>query len=182
MLENDELALRIISSGVGNITENDVRLATTSQAIIYGFHVAMPPAVKRLAQRDHVSVRIFQVIYELIDDAKAVLTELLTPDIVENDIGRLVVKAVFRTTKEEIVCGGEVTKGKATPGVLARVRRGDEELAEIEVLSVQRQHQEAKEVFEGELCGLRIKTRGRLLLQEGDRLEFFTRELVKRTL
>ena len=72
--------------------------------------------------------------------------------------------------------------GKAVPNVLARVKRGDETLAEVEIVKVQRQQQEAKEVFEGEMCGLSIKTAKKLLLEEGDKLEFFTRELVKRTL
>jgi len=84
--------------------------------------------------------------------------------------------------RDEIIAGGEVTSGKATPDVLARVIRGGEQLAEVEVAKVQRQQQEAKEVFEGELCGLSLKTAKRLQLEEGDKLEFFTRELVKRSL
>lgn len=182
LLENDELALRIISSGVGNISENDVRLATSSDAIIYGFNVELSATVKRLAQRDKVSVRLFRVIYELIDDAKAVLTQLLSPEVVETEVGRLTIKGVFRTTKEEIICGGEVTKGKAMARLLAWVYRGDEQLAEVEVAEVQRHQQEAKEVFEGEMCGLRLKTQKRLVIEVGDKLLLFTRELKKRTL
>ncbi|MGH7196192.1 MAG: translation initiation factor IF-2 [Candidatus Saccharimonadales bacterium] len=182
LLENDELALRVISSGVGNISENDVRMAAGSDAIIYGFSVELSQAVKKLAQREKVNVRIFRIIYELIDDAKATLEALLTPDVVETEIGKLVVKGVFRVTKEEVICGGEVTKGKIEAGLLARVKRGDEQIAEVEVTTVQRQQQEAKEVFEGEMCGLQLKTKGRVNVEEGDRLEFFRRELVKRTL
>jgi translation initiation factor IF-2 len=100
----------------------------------------------------------------------------------ESEIGALTVKGVFRTTKEAIICGGEVTKGKVVADVLARVKRGGELLAEVEVTSVQRQQQEAKEVFEGEMCGLNLKTEKKLTIEEGDKLEFFTRELVKRTL
>lgn len=182
LLENDELSLRVISSSVGNISENDVRLAAGSDAIIYGFNVQLPLAVKRLTQREKVSVRIFSIIYELIDDAVEVLTELLSPEVVEKESGELVIKGVFRIAKGEVVCGGQVTKGKAQPGVLARVWRGKEKVAEVEVTNVQRQRQEVKEVFEGEMCGLQIKTQGKLAIEEGDRLEFFKRELVKRTL
>ena len=82
----------------------------------------------------------------------------------------------------QIIAGGEITNGKAMPNILARVKRGDEQIAEVEVMSVQRQQQEAKEVFEGEMCGLSLKTEKKLLIEEGDKLEFFTRELVKRTL
>lgn len=182
LLENDEVAPRIISSGVGNISENDVRMAEGSQAIIYGFNVQLPPAVKRLAQRDKVSVRIYRIIYELIDDAKQALEDLLAPEVVENEIGKLTIKGIFKTTKDEVICGGEVTKGKVQPTLLARVKRNNEQIAEVEVTSVQRNHQEAKEVFEGEMCGMQLKTKGKLIMQEGDKLEFFTRELVKRTL
>ncbi|MGE5299027.1 MAG: hypothetical protein ACM3KF_03235, partial [Acidobacteriota bacterium] len=88
----------------------------------------------------------------------------------------------FRTTRDEVICGGEVTTGKVTASVLARVLHGDEQVAEVEVTKVQRQQQEAKEVFEGEMCGLSLKTTKKIVVEEGDKLEFFTRELVKRTL
>ncbi|MFA5392653.1 MAG: translation initiation factor IF-2 [Candidatus Paceibacterota bacterium] len=179
---NGEVKLRIIGSGVGNISENDIRLAEDGNTIVYGFNVELSPAVKRLAGRDKVSVRIFKVIYELLDDVRASMEKLLAPEVVETDIGQLTIKGVFRTTKEEIIAGGEVTSGKVIPRVLVRVRRDDKQLAEVEIINVQRQKQEVKEVFEGEMCGLNIKTTKKLLLEEGDTLEFFTRELVKRTL
>ncbi|HEX4662528.1 MAG TPA: translation initiation factor IF-2 [Candidatus Saccharimonadales bacterium] len=182
LLENSELSIKVIGSGVGNITENDVRTAASSEAIIYGFNVQLPPAVKRLAVREKISVRIFRVIYELLDDAKMTLENLLSPEVVETPVGALTIKGIFRTSKDLIICGGEVTSGKVMPGTLARVKHGDSELAEVEVTSVQRQQQEAKEVFEGEMCGLSLKTKGRLVVEEGDRIELFTRELVKRTL
>jgi translation initiation factor IF-2 len=182
MLENEEISLRIVGSGVGNISENDVRLAAGSDAIIYGFNVQLQPAVKRLAMQDNVSVRIYKIIYELIDDARAVMTELLSPEVVETETGRLIIRGVFRTTRDEIICGGEVTKGKIMPNYLARVSRDGEELGEVEVKTVQRNKADAKEVFEGEMCGLQLRTKGKLLLEEGDRLDFFTRELRKRSL
>ena len=177
-----EITLRIVSSGVGNISENDVRLAADGSTIIYGFNVELPPAVKRLAMRDKVQVRLYKVIYELLDDARSSMEAMLAPEVVENEIGTLEVKGIFRTLKDEIIAGGEVTTGKVVPNVLVRVKRGGEQLAEVEVTKVQRQQQEAKEVFEGEMCGLTLKTTKKLLVEEGDTLEFFTREMVKRTL
>lgn len=174
--------LHIVGSGVGNISENDVRLAADGKTIVYGFNVDLPPAVKRLAQRDKVEVRLYKVIYELLDDARARMEALLAPEVVETEIGSLAVKGVFRTTKDEVIAGGEVTKGKIYAGLLVRARRGDEVIDEAEVVKVQRQQTEAKEVFEGELCGLSLKTSRKLQLEEGDTLEFFTREMVKRTL
>lgn len=177
-----EITLRVIGSGVGSISENDVRLASDAKTIIYGFNVDLPPAVKQLASRDKVQVRLFKVIYELLDDARASMEAMLAPEVVETKIGTLTIKGVFRTLKDEIIAGGEVTSGKVMPGLLAHVNRGDEEIAEVEVVKVQRQQQEAKDVIEGEMCGLSLKTHKKLILEEGDKLEFFTRELVKRTL
>jgi len=177
-----EISVRIVGSGVGNVSENDVRLASDSGAIIYGFNVAMAPEVKRLAVRDHVPVRMFNVIYQLLDDARQSMEELLAPEVVETEVGKMTVKGIFRTLRDEVIAGGEVTSGKVTAGLLARVMRGKENLMEVEVVSVQRQQQEAKEVFEGEMCGLNLKTPKKLLIEEGDKLEFFTRELKKRTI
>ena len=178
----DAINLRVIGSGVGNINESDIRLADSSQAIVYGFNIDLPPAVKRLAMRDRVQVRLFKVIYELLDDARQSMEQMLEPDVVETEIGVLNVKGVFRTMRDEVICGGMVEKGKVVAHTLARVKRSGEQIAEVEVMSVQRQQQEAKEVFEGEMCGLSIRTHKKLQLEIGDTLELFTRELVKRTL
>ena len=174
--------LRIVGSGVGNISENDVHLAATEGTVIYGFNVDLPPAVKRQAARDKVEVRIYKVIYELLDNAKQSMEALIAPEVVETQIGSLTIKGIFRTLKDEVICGGEVTSGKIMPGLRARVLRGGEELAEVDVTKVQRNQVEAKEVFEGDMCGLSLKTDKKLQLELEDKVEFFTRELVKRTL
>lgn len=181
-LDTEEVAVRVVGSGVGAINDNDVRMAHTSSAIIYGFSVSIPTGIKQLASRDRVPVRIYKVIYELIDDARAELTKLLAPEVIETDIGRLVVKGIFKTTKTEVICGGEVTKGKLVFPSLARVMRSGEELAEVEITNLKRGPQDAKEVIEGEMCGLSFKSTSRVDIQEGDHIEFFTRETVARTL
>lgn len=177
-----EVTLNIVSSGVGNITENDIRLAGDSNTVIYGFSVQLPPAVKRLASRERIEVRIYDIIYELIDDAKNSMESLLAPEVVETEIGTLDVQGIFRTMKDEVITGGKVTSGKITPGLLVRMKRGDELLGEAEIIKLQREKVEAKEVFEGDMCGLSLKTDKKVLLEIGDTLEFFTREVVQRTL
>lgn len=181
-LDSEEVAVRIVGSGVGPINENDVHMAATSKAIIYGFHTMLPASIKQLSARDKVSIRLFKVIYELIDDVKTELTQLLAPEVVEKPLGRLVVRGIFKTTKSEVICGGEVTKGKLIVPALARVMRGNEELAEVEVTNLKRGPQDAKEILEGEMCGLSFTTKSRVDLQEGDSLELFTRELKARSL
>lgn len=185
LLETDEVAVKIVASGVGNITEGDVRAARASNAIIYGFSVALPSQVKQLSNRAKTEVRIFNVIYELLDDAKLEMEKLLPDEVVETPVGELEIKGIFRTTKTEIIAGGLVTSGKMVPDVLARALRKSEVVAELEVASVQREKNEVKEVFEGEMCGLDLKIprgQGKFMLEIGDKLECFTRELKKRTL
>ncbi len=181
-LNNEEVAVRVVGSGVGSITENDIHLANTSGAIIYGFNVELPSGIKRLAARDKVSVKLFNIIYELIDDAKVQMSQMLSPEIVEHDLGQLLVKGVFKTTKTEVICGGEVTKGKLTVPALVRIKRDKEILAEAEATNLKRGPQDAKEVVEGEMCGVNLKTTAKVDVQEGDRLAFYTVETLNRTL
>lgn len=177
-----EVTLQVIGTGVGAISEKDVHLATGKNTVIYGFNVDLPASVKRLATREKTEVRLYNVIYELLDDARRSMEALLAPEVVETEIGQLEIKGVFRTLRDEVIAGGKVLSGKATADVLARVKRKGEQVAEVEVTNVQRQQQSAKDVFEGEMCGLSLKTTKKLNLEEGDILEFFTRELVRKTL
>jgi len=181
-LDNDEVMVRIVGSGIGSITENDLYLAHASNAIVYGFNVTMQSNIKHLASRQKVIVRLFDIIYELIDDVREDLRALLSPTIVKTELGRLLVRGIFKTTKSEVICGGEVTKGRITVPALATVMRGDDVLAEVEILGLKRGPTEVKEVLEKEMCGVNFKTSHKLELQEGDRLEFFRRESVARSL
>ena len=181
-----EVSLHVVSSGVGNITENDVRQAADGKTVIYGFNVDLPPAVKQLATRERAEVRLYRVIYELLDNAKDSMEKLLAPEVVETQIGTLDIKGVFRTMRDEIITGGQVTSGKITPGLLVRIKRGKGEAAEVlgeaEITNLQREKIEVKEAFEGDMCGLSLKTSKKVLLEIGDKLEFFTREIVIRHL
>lgn len=181
-MDTDEVSVRIVGSGVGAVGENDLHLARTSGAIVYGFNVGLSASSRQQAARDKVQVRLYKVIYELIDDVKTELGNLLSPEIVETELGRLVVKGIFKTTKTEVICGGEVTKGKLTVPARARIMRDKTQLAEVQVTGLKRGPADAKEVFEGEMCGLSLVTTKRLDLAEGDHIEFFSREAVQRSL
>ncbi|MCA9348753.1 hypothetical protein KC878_01250, partial [Candidatus Saccharibacteria bacterium] len=181
-IDNDEISTRIVGSGVGNINENDVRTAAASGAIIYGFNLTLPPATKRLATENNVSVRLFKIIYELLDDIRAELENMLSPELVTTELGTLKVKGIFKTTKTEVIAGGEVLKGTLRSPAKARVIRDKQEIAKVEVTGLKRGPQDASEVQEGELCGIDLVTENRLQLEEGDRLELYTEELKDRKL
>ncbi len=178
-----EVTLNIVATGVGDITENDVYMAASDErAVIYGFNVNVPTNIAKMAARDEVSIRNYKVIYELLDNAKSAMEDLLDAEIVEEELGTMKVMGVFRTTKTEIIAGGEVTDGKVVPGVLARIIHGKETVAEAEVSSVQREKIEAKELIAGEVGGLALKTEKKTTLEVGDKLEFFERKEVKKKL
>lgn len=179
---DEEVNVRVIGTGVGNISENDIRLAMSGNTVVYGFNVELPPNVKRLAQRDRVEVRIFKVIYELIDDVKASMSNLLSPKIVDETVAELDVKGVFKTTKDEVIAGGEILSGKVVLAdkPLVRFMRKKEVLGEGELINIQKQKHDVKELFESDICGFSVKIQNRINLEVGDKVQFFKRELVKR--
>jgi translation initiation factor IF-2 len=181
-LGTDEVAVRIVGSGVGAINDNDIHLANTSNAIIYGFHVSAQPGIRQIASRDKVPLREYKVIYELLDDAKQELSDLLAPEVKETELGRLKIKKIFKTTQKEVITGGEVTVGEITVPSHVKVLRDKEILIEVKATRLQRGPQEVKSVLKGEECGVTLETESKLNLQEGDYLEFITREIVERTL
>jgi translation initiation factor IF-2 len=182
-LETKEVKIRLVGSGVGAITEKDVHLAHTSSSIIYGFNINASSNIKHNASKDKVSIRLFDVIYELIDDAKDELAKLLPDEIVKTDIGRLLVKGVFKITKTEVICGGEVTKGKLAVPSLATIFRGDQQVADrVETAVLKQGPQETKAVEAGQMCGVSFKTPARVEIKEGDRIEFYTEHVKERKL
>jgi translation initiation factor IF-2 len=182
-LDTNEVAVRIVGSGVSSVSENDIRMAATSRAIIYGFQINMPNNIKQLAVRNKVSVRLYKVIYELLDDAKKELSDLLTPEEIVTNVGRLLVRGIFKTTKNEIICGGEVSKGKIVYPAQATIYRDKDVIAkELIITNLKHGPTDTKEVLEGEMCGISLETSTKIDIKEGDRIEVFTREIHEREL
>ena len=177
-----EITLNIVSTGVGDINENDVYMAAGDKTVIYGFNVNVPINISKMAARDNIPVRTYKIIYELLDDAKKEMEDLLDAEIIEEEKGEMKVLGVFRTEKTSIIAGGEVLKGDLKPGFLARIIHNKEYIGEAEVVSVQKEKIDAKELIAGETGGLALKTTSKLTLEVGDRLKFFTRESRRRTL
>ncbi len=179
-LRNEEVAVRVVSSAVGEISETDVAFARTAGAMLIGFSVGMSPAVRQAASREGVEAHLYRVIYELLDDLRARLEAMLDPEVVETVVGRLQVLGIFKLSRGSIVCGGRVTEGRIEPKLNVRITRGGDSIGTGTLSSLQREKQPAKEVFEGDLCGLTVVTTAGI--EMNDTLEFFTTESRSRTL
>ena len=177
-----EVMLNIVSSGVGDITENDIYMAEGDNTVVYGFNVNVPTNIVKLAARDGVEIRNYKIIYELLDDAKTSMENLLDAEIVETEMGEMKIKGVFRTERTAIIAGGEVLTGLAKKGLMGRVYHEKELIGEVEVDSVQKEKMDINELVAGETGGIAFKLEKKLVIEVNDRVKFFTRELVKKKL
>lgn len=177
-----EVMLNIVSSGVGDITENDIYMAEGDNTVVYGFNVNVPTNIVKLAARDGVEIRNYKIIYELLDDAKTSMENLLDAEIVETEMGEMKIKGVFRTERTAIIAGGEVLTGLVKKGLMGRVYHEKELIGEVEVDSVQKEKMDVNELVAGETGGIAFKLEKKLVIEVNDRVKFFTRELVKKKL
>lgn len=178
-IKNEDVAVKIILSGVGNITESDVMMAAAARGIVMGFHTDANYQVKKVAEREGVEVLQYTVIYQLIDDIKKILNGLLEPEIIEVNLGRAEIKQIFMTKKKEMIIGCKVTEGHIEK-VKVRIFRGEEEVGEGEIKQLQVVDDKVKEVPEGKDCGILYS--GFMPLEEGDILEAYKQEKRVRTL
>ena len=175
-LATEELKVRVLHSGTGVITENDVMLALASKGIIIGFNANTEPGAKRLAEREGVSIRNYNVIYNLVDDVGKALKGLLAPSRVEVIIGRAEVRGVFPASKKQKAAGVYVTEGKVSRGASVRIKRKNEIVEESTTESLRRFKEDVTEVSSGYECGVVVKDFDEF--QVGDILEFFKTEEV----
>lgn len=179
-IKSDEIALDIVDSGVGSITESDVRTAENSGALLIGFSSEPTSVAKRLAETSKVEIVTFNIIYKLVDALKERLAALLPPEIVRTDSGRLSVLAVFKTGKRDMIVGGRVSEGKMLRGSLLEIKRGDEIVGTGKMQNLQRNKENADEVGQGNECGVVFE--GTVKIQVGDTLICYKEEEKRRTL
>lgn len=171
-LEGEEVKINILYKGVGNVTETDIMLASASQGIVIGFNVKLLSEAAKIAKREGVEVRLYRVIYEVIDDIEKAIKGLIEPRKVEEVIGRVEVRAIFKIPRVGLVAGSYVTQGKIERGALVRVWRGEEVVKEgVKIASLRRFKEDVKEVTQGYECGIGLENFENL--QEGDILEAY---------
>jgi translation initiation factor IF-2 len=173
-LAMDEVKVRVIHSGSGNIIESDVMLAIASKAVIIGFNTKVETGAQRMAELEGVSIRHYNVIYNLVDDVSKALQGMLEPSYVEVIDGRAEIRAVFSAAKKVKVAGAYVSEGKVTRGVSVRVKRAGETISESVVSSLRRFKDDVREVTSGYECGVGLRDYNDF--EVGDILEFFRTE------
>ncbi len=176
-LGDEELKVRILHQGTGNISESDIMLAVASSAIVVGFQVEIDSAAQRLAETDGVDVRRYSIIYKLIDDINRALKGLLEPTYEDLVIGHAEVRAVFRIPRRGKIAGSFVLDGQVTRNALARVRRNEAEIHDGKISSLKRFTEDVREVSAGYECGIGVEGFGDF--EEGDIIEVYTKELVQ---
>ena len=176
----DEVGVRVLHAGVGGINESDVTLATASDAVIIGFNVRAGPQARQLAAQDDVEIRYYSVIYDVLDDIKAVLTGMLAPLAREHFLGNAEILQVFNISKLGRVAGCRVSEGLVRRGSRVRLLRDSVVVHEGTLSSLRRFKDEVREVREGFECGMAFENYQDL--KENDVIECFDVEEVARTL
>ncbi|MBU1292293.1 translation initiation factor IF-2 [Patescibacteria group bacterium] len=177
-IPSEEVAIRILKADAGEINESDIKLAESAKAKIISFRNKTSSAIQRLANQKKVKIITFDIIYELIQAVRELLSKLLEPEITRNVIGQLKVLAVFRTEKDKQIIGGKVTNGQAKQGIQTDIIRGTTKIGKGRIAQLQRDKKEIDEVNKGQECG--IQFRGDTIIEEGDILEFYQEERKKK--
>lgn len=177
---SEKITIDAILTGIGAITENDVMLAAASGAILLGFHVRVNPGVNELAKKENIEIRLYSVIYELLEDIKEALTGKLAPDEREKETGWAKILEIFSTSKGPNVIGCIIESGSVKVGAKARVYRDDNLIFNGSVTSLRRFKDDVKEVKAGIECGIRLDNFADFI--EGDKVQIYDIEYKKASL
>ncbi|MDY3954917.1 MAG: hypothetical protein SOY83_05505, partial [Anaerovoracaceae bacterium] len=177
-LQNENVKVRIIHSGVGTVNESDVMLANTSGAVIIGFNVRPSAAITSLAAQEDVEIRTYRIIYEVIDDVEAAMKGMLDPVFKEVVLGQLEIRNTFKVPGVGIIGGAYVLDGKVQRNAQIRLVRDGIVIHEGKISSLKRFKDDAKEVLQGYECGVGIENYNDI--KEGDIVEAFTMEEIER--
>jgi translation initiation factor IF-2 len=178
-IQHSEVRVSVIHQGVGGITENDVNLASASNALIVGFNVRPSAEARALAEREGVEIRTYNVIYKLTEEIEQALVGMLSPVEQEETLGEAEVRALFRSSRIGVIAGCMVTTGVIRRGARARVVRDGAIVYETTIDSLRRVKDDVREVQEGFECGIHLDNFNDV--KEGDVIEAFEVREIERT-
>ena len=177
-ISNEEVRVKVIHGGVGAINESDIMLASTSNAIVVGFNVRPDSAAKAMAERNHVDMRMYRVIYECMEEIEAAMKGMLAPKYKEVELGTVEVRKVYKISNVGVVAGCYVTEGKVTRSAQLRLVRDGIVIHEGEIASLQRFKDSVKEVTSGYECGITLEKFSDI--KPGDIFECFEMQEIER--
>lgn len=177
---SDEVVLSFIETGVGNITESDIKYAESSDTIVYGFTVEATSVAKRMAEEKNVTIKTFKIIYELVEDVKNRMEAMLSPETIREDLGTLKVLALFKTGKKDMIVGGRVLSGHITNKTFIEIQRGENIIGRGSLANLQQNKVDVNEVKKDEECGITFY--GETKIKVDDILLCFTEELKKKAI
>ncbi|AKJ63350.1 translation initiation factor IF-2 [Kiritimatiella glycovorans] len=175
-IKSDKVKIKFILTGVGNVTGNDVMLASASNAIIIGFHVGVESGVRGTAEREGVEVRLYSIIYELLEQVEAAMKGMLEPEQRERALGRAEIRQIFTIGKRARVAGCLVSEGRIPARSRVRVLRGGDVVYEGRIVSLKHYQNDASEIRHGQECGIQLDNPDSF--QEGDMIEAFEVERI----
>ncbi|HET8755261.1 MAG TPA: translation initiation factor IF-2, partial [Solirubrobacteraceae bacterium] len=179
-LPQSDVQVQIISSGVGGITESDVNLAAASDAVVIGFNVRPVGEAAAVADREGVEIRTYSVIYRAFEDLRDAMQGMLAPEEVEETVGEVEVRAIFKASRVGTIAGSYVTDGKVTRGAKVRLVRDGAVVYDGTIASLRRGADDVREVASGFECGIVLQNFADI--KEGDQLEVYETRQVERTL
>ncbi len=172
-MNSEKVEIKIVHSGVGEINESDVTLATASNAKIFGFNVKANVQAKNLSKREKITIKYFSIIYEVIDEAQKIIDGMFEEDFKEELVGKGTIKKVFEMSDSSKVAGCSIDEGKVTVKSTVKIFREEKLLSEVDIQSLRREKNQVKEVLSGLECGIGLYKFNEI--QENDKLEFYLR-------
>jgi translation initiation factor IF-2 len=180
---NSEVGFKVLSYGIGNITEADIKTALTNGAIIFGFRVNTESSAQNLAEKEGIKIATYDIIYNLIEDFRKEMGGLLEPETKKELLGKLRVLALFKTDGRYQILGGKITSGLLRRGALINIAKGQDQKKLGKMTQLQQNKEDVQEAREGSEVGMKIElTDTNILASEGDILEIYEEEQVNRTL
>jgi translation initiation factor IF-2 len=179
-IKSDKVKLNILTISVGNITASDVMLASASSAIILGFHVAKENGVTAACKHEGIEIRLYSIIYELLEEVEAAMCGLLEPELREGHLGKAEIRQVFEMGKRNKIAGCMVVEGKITSKASIRIKRAGDIIYKGTIGSLKRFQNDASEVRDGQECGIRPDNF--MAFEEGDLIEAYTVEKIAQKL
>src|SRR3989338_2476519 len=179
-IPQEEIVLRVLKSEVGEINENDIKLAQSGQAKIIGFRVKTSSKIQQIAEQQKVKILTFEIIYELIQKTRDLLAGLLAPEIIKNVLGQLKVLAIFPAKKGRQIIGGKVTNGQIKRGAFIEIIRENKRIGKGKLIQLQHNKKDVEEVAKNQECGIMFE--GGATIEERDIIEVYEEEKKKREL